>query len=225
MILYHGSRVIVETPVYGAGSEHNDYGRGFYCTEDVDLAKEWSCPVASDGFVNQYDLDMNGLRILNLGKEPYHILNWIAILLKNRVFLKTTPLAIKAYQYIVETFLPDTTNYDVIRGYRADDSYFAYAKDFLSNAISVGQLRQAMTLGELGEQIVLISPKAFSQIHFQKCIIADGSFYHGARQRREVRARNAYLDNHGLAFQLENEDLYVRDILNQGVKNDDPRLR
>lgn len=40
MILYHGSREIVEHPLYGKGSQNNDYGQGFYCTESMELAKE-----------------------------------------------------------------------------------------------------------------------------------------------------------------------------------------
>ena len=146
MILYHGSREIVEHPLYGKGSENNDYGQGFYCTESLELAKEWACPEIKDGFANQYELDLNGLSVLYLNQGGYHILNWIAILLQNRIFPKRSPIARQAHGYILSEFLPDISGYDVICGYRADDSYFAYAKDFLNNTISVGQLAQAMKL-------------------------------------------------------------------------------
>ena len=36
-------------------------------------------------------------------------------------------------------------NYDVIIGYRADDSYFAFAQDFLNNAISLNTLNLFFT--------------------------------------------------------------------------------
>lgn len=39
--LYHGSRDISKKPVYGYGKKYNDYGLGFYCTEDINMAKEW----------------------------------------------------------------------------------------------------------------------------------------------------------------------------------------
>lgn len=42
-ILYHGSEYLIENPQFGKGSLHNDYGRGFYCTENIELAKEWAC--------------------------------------------------------------------------------------------------------------------------------------------------------------------------------------
>jgi len=225
MILYHGSSEIVEKPLYGFGSDKNDYGRGFYCTEEVELAKEWACPTVKDGFANKYELDISDLNVLYLNKDGYNILNWIAILLDNRTFQKRSPISRQASQYILEEFLPDITGYDVIWGYRADDSYFSYAKDFLNNVISVSQLSQAMKLGELGEQIVLMSENAFDKIKFIGYEIADSSIYNAKRAERENRAKRAYLDNHGMSFLINPDDLYVRDILTGQVKNDDPRLR
>lgn len=94
----------------------------------------------------------------------------------------------------------------------------------MNNGISVQQLSQAMKLGELGEQIVLMSPKAFEKISFLEYEIADGSIYNSRRMERENRARRAYLDDHGMAFKINENDLFVRDILSEQVKNDDPRL-
>ncbi|MFR5760669.1 MAG: DUF3990 domain-containing protein [Oscillospiraceae bacterium] len=48
------------------------------------MAKEWACKNQKDGFVNRYELDTDGLRILNLSDGNHTVLNWIAILLKNR---------------------------------------------------------------------------------------------------------------------------------------------
>lgn len=225
MIIYHGSPKTIETPLYGYGSKQNDYGLGFYCTQSNDLAKEWACPTVQSGFSNKYELDMDGLRVLHLNSDGYHILNWIAILLQNRIFAKRSPVARQANSYILNEFLPDISGYDMVIGYRADDSYFSYAKDFLNNTISVNQLSQAMKLGELGEQVVLISEKAFQQIHFRGYEIADGSIYNPRRMARENRARSAYLSNHGADFSMISNEIYVLDIIREGMKNDDPRLR
>lgn len=84
--LYHGSDHIIENPVFGEGKSYNDYGRGFYCTEHVELAKEWACALGGDGYANHYKLDMSGLSVLNLNTQEYNILNWLAILLENRKF-------------------------------------------------------------------------------------------------------------------------------------------
>jgi len=65
-ILYHGSDHIIEKPEYGKGMRNNDYGRGFYCTENLELAKEWVCAKQKDGYANIYELNMEGLKVLNL---------------------------------------------------------------------------------------------------------------------------------------------------------------
>ena len=225
MIIYHGSTEIIKVPVYGKGSENNDYGRGFYCTQSPELAKEWACPTLTNGYANQYEFDITDLNIMYLNRGGYTILNWLALLVQNRVFQKRSLIAQEATKYILNEFLPDISGYDVIWGYRADDSYFAYAKDFLNNTISVGQLARAMKLGELGEQIVLMSPKAFERIKFLKSEVADGNIYHNRRKERDDRARKAYLDNHGENFSVMLNDLFIRDIISQQVKNNDPRLQ
>ncbi len=77
----------------------------------------------------------------------------MAILLKNRTFVISQGIASAAREYMLRTFLPPYGEYDVIRGYRADDSYFSFASAFLNNTISLEQLGRAMTLGKLGEQV------------------------------------------------------------------------
>ena len=124
MLLLHGSSQVIETPELSQGNVHNDYGRGFYCTEIEEMAREWACKDQKDGFVNRYELDMEGLHILNLSDGSHTVLNWIAILLKNRTFRLRSPIAIDAREYLIEHFAPDTTACDLIVGYRADDSYF-----------------------------------------------------------------------------------------------------
>lgn len=106
-----------------------------------------------------------------------------------------------------------------------EDSYFSYAKDFLNNTISVSQLSQAMKLGELGEQVVLMIENAFNKIVFLDYEIADGSIYNSRRMEHENRARHAYLDNHGTDFEIAPTDLYILDIIREQVKNNNPRLR
>ena len=105
MLLYHGSKEIVSTPIYGLGSHKNDYGRGFYCTEEIELAKEWATPIARDGFANKYELDETNLKILNLDGDGYHILNWMALLLKNRIFTKRSLISKQGSAYIFRPFL------------------------------------------------------------------------------------------------------------------------
>ena len=78
MKLYHGSVSVVNMPEFGVGNRRNDYGQGFYCTEHIELAKEWACFSGKDGFVNCYNLGLEGLAVFDLTR--CHILNWMAIL-------------------------------------------------------------------------------------------------------------------------------------------------
>ena len=64
--LYHGSPQIIEKPIFGKGNKYNDYGLGFYCTESIDLAKEWACTEDTDGYANCYELNTDGLKFLEL---------------------------------------------------------------------------------------------------------------------------------------------------------------
>ena len=224
MKIFHGSENRIEKPEYGKGKPYNDYGLGFYCTEDIEMAKEWSCGEDHDGFANEYTLDITGLKVLNLNAPEYTILHWLAVLLKNRTFRLTNPIAKDAKEYLLEHFPVNTEDYDIIIGYRADDSYFSFAEDFLNNAISVRKLEKAMRLGNLGEQVVLVSRAAFDALKYVGAEEADRSMYYVLKMKRDKAARAEYLGSdrkpsYGL------DELYMLDIMRQGVKPDDPRLR
>jgi hypothetical protein len=221
-ILYHGSPNILEHPLFGKGKKYNDYGRGFYCTEHLELAKEWACNEGVDGYANRYEIETDGLSILNLSSDRYTILNWLAILLENRQGRLSSPIEKRGREYLLQNFLPEYDQYDVIIGYRADDSYFSFARSFVGNGISLKQLSYAMKLGKLGEQFVLKSEKAFDAIHFLDYIVADNSIYYAKRKIRDEEARDAFQK------ELENDDvngIYMRDIIREEMKPDDVRLR
>ena len=224
LTIYHGSQQIVEKPVYGLGKSYNDYGQGFYCTESNELAKEWACPVKRDGYSNKYLLNIENLNIMYLTKGTFNILNWLAILLKNRKFDINSQMGSDARQYILDNFMPDTDGIDVIIGYRADDSYFSFAEDFVNNTISVRDLELAMQLGTLGEQVVLVSPKAFEYIKFVGYEIADHHEYYYKRAKRDQQARMDY-QRRKKSLQTLREDVYVIDIIREEMKNDDSRLQ
>lgn len=218
--VYHGSKQIVDVPTFGLGRKNNDYGLGFYCTESIDLAKEWAVSSLSDGFANRYTLDTEYLNILNLNSPDYTILNWMAVLVNHRLFSIRTPVARRAKQYLIERFGINVNAYDLITGHRADDSYFDYAEAFLNNAITVEQLSRAMRLGKLGEQIVIKSKFAFSMLKFEGFEAAEKDKYYVLRKARDDNANQTYLD----ILEAESDGLYIQDIIRGGVENDDPRI-
>ncbi len=218
--LYHGSEKIVEQPMFGEGRKNNDYGLGFYCTASEDLAKEWAVSSMRDGFSNRYTLDTELLNILNLNSPDYTILNWIAVLVEHRLFSIKNPVARRAKRYLIDNFGVNVNAFDLIIGYRADDSYFDYAESFLNNGISVEQLAQAMRLGKLGEQIVIKSKFAFPKLKYKGYDIAEKDRYYVLRKARDDEANQVYLK----MLEEESDGLYIQDIMRGGIKNDDPRI-
>ena len=221
MVIYHGSEKKIESPIYKGGRRRNDYGYGFYCTEYPDIAREWAVEKDRDGIINSYELDTSELNTLRLNDCP--VLTWLAVLLQNRYFTIDTPVAYEAKCYIISEFGIDYSNYDLIIGYRADDSYFTFAQDFLRNVISYDQLKKAMYLGELGEQIVLKSELAFSKISFISSEIVLRDPWYNKKKERDTRARKAY-------FSMDRESyvpnaMYVTQIIDKEMGKDDPRLR
>lgn len=221
LTLYHGSKYIINHPQYGVGNIHNDYGLAFYCTESIDLAREWACTEESSGYVNSYTIDMSYLEELNLCDGTYHILNWLAILLENRVFRINSDLKATAKEYICSNFMPDYKGYDVIRGYRADDSYFSFANAFVSNQLSLQQLEKAMMLGDLGQQIAIRSKKAFDRLTYTDSEVVEREVYYPKRAIRDYQARESYKGVRILPF----EGTYIMDIIREKWGDDDERLQ
>ena len=127
-------------------------------------------------------------------------------------------------KYIIDNFSIDLNDVDVIIGYRADDSYFSFARDFVKNSITVSQLSKAMELGKLGLQIVVRSEKAFSQLRYVGYTIASNEIYYTKRLARDLSAREEY-QKHTRNIQIDKDDLFIMDIIRQEVKNDDPRIQ
>lgn len=219
IVLYHGSNIILEKPVYGKGNKNNDYGLGLYCTDSIDLAKEWAVKRDQDGYANIYTLNLNQLNILNISNLS--VLYWITILIQNRTFESKNDISLFGKKYLIDHYSIDKSKYDIIIGYRADDSYFTFAEAFLSNTISVRRLNEALRLGNLGEQIVLISEKAFDQVKFTGYEIADHKIYYPLRKKRNDDARKEFLSNkQGLS---QGNDLFLSDII-KGVNDNDTRI-
>ncbi len=222
--LLHGSDHVIKKPEYDLGKETNDYGKGFYCTLLPEMAKEWACKQNTDGFINEYLFDDDGLRVLNLLDGSHTVLNWMALLLKNRIFTINDAIAQDAREYIIEYFSPDISECDIIIGYRADDSYFSYAQSFVHNALPVRSLTKALQLGKLGEQTALVSKKAFTRLRFVQAQPVDREIYYPRFLARDTQARKEY----NLEIKKSKsyrDDIFVMDILRGEMRNDDPRLQ
>ena len=221
--LYHGSDHVIERPIFDAGKTYNDYGFGFYCTETLEMAKEWGVSKDKSGYANCYELETEGLSILDLNNDRYCILHWLTILLKNREFDILSSLALEAKEYLLKHFLIDYAAYDAMIGYRADNSYFSFAQDFINGTISYRQLGNAMRLGKLGQQFVLKSQFAFDRLSFTGYAVANCDEWYAKKMDRDRSARREYFDEE--RNRRKRGDIYITQIIDEEMKSDDERLR
>ena len=224
MQLFHGTDHIIEIPNIHVGNPHNDYGRGFYCTRVDEMAREWACKKNTDGFVNCYAFDTDGLKMLNLLDGNHTVLNWMALLLQFRTFKLDSEVAVDARDYIIGHYSIDLSEYDAVIGYRADDSYFQYAESFVSNTLPLRNLNKALKLGKLGEQTVVVSQKGFNHLRFLSAYPVDRSLYYPKFLDRDTKARDTYRKEikKGKSYR---DDIFVLDILREEMSNDDPRIQ
>ena len=162
--LYHGTPDRIVTPKFGGGDDKHDYGRGFYLTENIELAKDWAVcrPNEKHGWVHKYELECDGLKILDFQEK--NVLAWLAELMKHRNAADS-----KRYRMLASKFIDkygiDTETYDVIKGWRANASYFYIAKEFVRDNIDVDILEELLSLGGLGIQYCIKTERAYAGLH------------------------------------------------------------
>ena len=169
IILYHGSPNKVVVPQFGFGEGKHDYGKGFYLTENIELAKEWAVcrPDETNGWVHKYELDITDLKVLDF--QEYNVLSWLAELMKHRDASDSRRYKVLSKKFIAQYGI-DTSEYDVIKGWRANASYFYIAKEFVRDNIDIEILEELLSLGGLGIQYCIKSELAYSKL----AEVADG---------------------------------------------------
>lgn len=164
LILFHGTPDKIVVPTYGRGEEKHDYGRGFYLTESLDLAKEWAVcrPSETNGWVHKYELDADNLKILDF--QDKGVLPWLAELMKHRDAADSKRYRVLAKRFI-DKYGVNTAEFDVIKGWRANASYFYIAREFVRDNIDMDILEELLSLGDLGIQYCIKSELAYSQLY------------------------------------------------------------
>lgn len=211
MILYHGNGFKVLEPGYGVGDIHKDFGSGFYTTPERELGMEWAMSSYSKGdkgYLHTFSLDLKGLKVLNL--VELSSLHWVAELFYNRYWNEEDR---EAYKDIIDAFIRkyklNTKGYDVIVGYRADDSYFTYAEDFVRGAIYRETLEKALRNGQLGIQVFIKSKKAFSNLVRVGVPEVVPESYKIKYERRRKAANSQYkIDKKNNSFARKKESIY-----------------
>ena len=161
--LYHGSPEESFIPTFGLGNDKHDYGRGFYLTEFPELAKEWSVGqrTNTDGWLHAYEADLSALSVFDFATVG--TLAWMAELMKHRAADDSPRYRRDAGRFIAK-YGVDISRYDVVKGWRANASFFFIARLFVQNQLDVSVLEEMLSLGELGVQYFFQTPRAFAAL-------------------------------------------------------------
>lgn len=190
IVLYPGSYNKVIELTFGLGEDKHDYGKGFYLTDNLELAKEWGVcrPDETNGWVHEFELDINGLKILDFQKES--VLGWLAELMKHRDADNSRRYRLLSKQFINKYGI-NTDGYNVIKGYRANASYFYIAKSFVRDEIDIDILEELLSLGGLGIQYCIKTKKAYEQLTENKSrlISVDYNEFNPRYNQRDNNAR------------------------------------
>lgn len=206
-------------PLYNFGNNTNDFGQGFYCCSDSELAKEWACQNRTNGFVNVYEINFEYFNVLDLTSKNYHILNWLALVLNNKHVEERNPSIIKIKEYIKEEFTPDLKKIDVISGIRADNSFFAIIRNFLSGDISLHKFCALVQENNLCNQLVLIGEKAINSLNFKYAQNVECNNYY-----QKIIDKDLLIQNQ-LNAKDDNDYIFINDIYNDKWRNNDARLQ
>lgn len=114
MILYHGSKEVVEFPEVRKAQYHKDFYFGFYCTRFSEQAKRWATRYGTTGILNRYEYTPND-------KLKYLFFN---------------EMTEEWLDFIVDCRSGKLHGYDIVEGPMADDTIYNYIQNFIDGKIS-----------------------------------------------------------------------------------------
>ena len=171
------------------------YHANNYLFDNLDLAKEYSAanPSNTNAYIHKYELDLSDLKVLDF--TEYNVLSWLAELMKHRDADDSKRYKVLSKEFI-EKYGIDTSGYDVIKGWRANASYFYIAKEFVRDNVDFDILEELLSLGDLGIQYCLKSQKAFDTLkELKKDLIAvDFKEFNEKYNKRDINARRNMRD-------------------------------
>ena len=160
-------------------------------TANPELAREWSVyrPKSSDGWVHVYDLDMEGLQVLDFRERG--VFAWVAELMRHRDADESAAYRRRAPLFIEKFGVRDADKYDLHVGWRANASYFYIVKAFVRDEVDAGCMGDLLKLGGFGIQYAVKSQKAYANLHplpgLKQSVEFDAN--HGAYESRDAAAR------------------------------------
>ena len=146
IILYHGSRQIVEFPEVRIARFNKDFYYGFYCTLFLEQAKRWAVRFDNGGVINEYVyVPDDTLKIL---KFPEMTEEWL--------------------DFIVSCRLGKPHDYDIVEGPMANDTIFNFVQNFADGKISREALWALAKFKRPTHQISFHTIRALTTLKFKK---------------------------------------------------------
>lgn len=148
MILYRGSKVIVESPEIRIQKYNKDFYFGFYCTLYPEQAVRWATRFDGTGILNEYDYVPN--EALKIKRFPEMSEEWL--------------------DFIVACRLGHPHDYDIVEGPMANDTIFNYVQNFADGKISREAFWALARFKKPTHQISFHSARALTTLTFLKAV-------------------------------------------------------
>ena len=146
MIVYHGSKMIVESPEIRIAKYNKDFYFGFYCTLFPEQAIRWATRFNGTGYLNEYLYTPN--EHLNVKIFPEMTEEWL--------------------DFIVSCRLGHSNNFDIVEGPMADDTIFNYVQNFVYGKISREAFWALAKFKKPTHQISFHTARALTALSFVK---------------------------------------------------------
>lgn len=146
ILLYHGSREIVEYPEIRLHRFNKDFYFGFYCTMYPEQAIRWATRFDGIGYLNEYRYMPNDK--LNIKKFPQMTEEWL--------------------DFIAACRSGRPHEYDIVEGPMADDTIFNYVQNFIDGKISREAFWDLAKFKKPTHQISFHTVKALTTLTFLK---------------------------------------------------------
>ncbi len=196
VVLYHGTKDNNLIPRFGKGSINNDYGQGFYTTPDKQLGREWAYAKytpGEQGYLYAYEINLKELNCLDL--TQYAMEHWISELCVHRQMdfsADINGILLDRVERFIDRYKLNTSEYDVIIGYRADDTLFSHVQQFMNGQLYKQSLEDILRAGDLGLQVFIKSESAFASLKFINREDVSQSYEKGFSNRDKNARDKAY---------------------------------
>ena len=147
MILYHGSKEIVEFPEIRKAVYNKDFYFGFYCTRMQEQAERWATRYGRKGYVNCYEyIPDKKLKYLIFEEMTEEWLDFIIACRSGKIH-----------------------DYDIVIGAMADDQIYNFVSDYIDGIITREQFWVLAKFKYPTHQIAFCTKDALKCLEYRDC--------------------------------------------------------